>query len=55
MYHRAVVIVDLRGIVNVGLRAIVFVGHCAIVSCRLLKPPRAGEVLSKFLTYSFMC
>jgi hypothetical protein len=51
---RAVVIIGLRAVVNVGLCAIVFVGHRDVVSCRLSKPPRAREVLPKFLTYSFM-
>jgi hypothetical protein len=51
---RAVLVIGLCAVVIVGLRVVVFVGLCAIVSCRFLKPPRAGEVLSKFLTYSFM-
>jgi hypothetical protein len=32
----------------------VFGGLRAVVSCRFSKPPRAGEVMPKFLTYSFM-
>jgi hypothetical protein len=52
--HRAVLVIGLRAVMIVGLRAVVFVSHHAVVSYRLSKPPRAGEVLPKFLTYSFM-
>jgi hypothetical protein len=60
---RAVVLIGIRAVVIVGLRAVVTIGLRAVVCgrrplcrsfCRFLKPPRAGEVLPKFLTYSFM-
>jgi hypothetical protein len=39
-------------VVDVGVRVVVDVGLCAVVSCRFWKPPRAGEVLPKFLIES---
>jgi hypothetical protein len=49
---RAVVDFSVRAVVDVGVRAALDVGLRAVVSCRFWKPPRAGEVLPKFLTKS---
>ena len=49
---RAVVDVGVRAIVDVGIRVVVDVDVRAVVSCRFWKPPRAGEVLPKFLIES---
>ena len=40
--------VGLRATVDVDVRAVVDFGVRAVVSCRFWKPPRTGEVLSKF-------
>ena len=45
---RAVVDVDVHAVVDVGVRAVMDVGVRAVISCRIWKPPRAGEVLPKF-------
>jgi capsular polysaccharide biosynthesis protein len=44
--------VGVRAVVDFGVRAVVDVGVRAVVSCKFWKPPRAGEVLPKFLTKS---
>ena len=40
--------VGVRAVVDVGVRAVVDVDIRTVVSCRFWKPPRVGEVLSKF-------